>query len=104
MTGKKRQLTIQEALEAQEQKTKKHPRWGGARPGAGRKPLPPGEKAKPTTKVVRVPEEYADRVKKFAELLELLEDFRERSANSPKTSPRWEQWRNFDAELHEIGF
>lgn len=73
-------------------------RRGGARPGAGR-PYSGG----PSTASIRVPIKYADK-QVFAELValhELISDWDCRSLDASKTSPRWDQMREFLREARD---
>lgn len=80
-------------------------KWGGKRAGAGRKPKQ-GKKATPTTKVIRVPMRHYARFKsgRYDELMSLLYDYRTRleSSKEAHTSPRWQQMREFLAEVDVI--
>lgn len=79
---------------------KKKSRRGGARPGAGRPPVPEKEKSK--TKVIRVPLEIADQLHRMQDILALIEDYNFRSQDASPSSPRWEQWRKFHKELEDL--
>lgn len=72
---------------------------GGRRPGAGR---PATENKKPKTVVKRVPVEMADKLEQIDSLLHLIEDWKERAATAPETSPRWDRAREMLAEISEV--
>jgi hypothetical protein len=71
---------------------------GGYRPGAGREP----ENRPKKTVVKRIPVEMAGKLDKIDSLLQLIEDWKERSDNSPETSPRWERCREMLSEISEL--
>ena len=75
-----------------------NPKRGGARPGAGNKANPQKEK----TKTVRVPVSVAEKFKEVQHLLALIEDWKEREADSVLGSRDWTRCRQFLAEIEEV--
>ena len=86
-------------------KNKSDKNWGGKRKGAGRKLLD-GKKAVETTKVIRVPLAEYDHIKNgsYRELMNLALKYRSKleTTKGAKTSPRWQQMRNFLAEFDNV--
>ncbi|MDJ0798600.1 MAG: hypothetical protein QNJ51_17560 [Calothrix sp. MO_167.B12] len=76
------------------------PKRGGHREGAGRKKTGKAPKTMPR----RVPTQWADKVHEVNLLLELIEEWKERSSQASKTSPRWQKIREFLKETESLGF
>ena len=52
----------------------------------------------------RVPSEWADKIQEIDALLALIEDWKDRSDCTSKSSPRWEKLREFLGEVKSLGF
>lgn len=74
------------------------PKRGGHREGAGRKKTGKAPKTMPR----RIPTHWADKVKEVNTLLELIEEWKERSNQASSTSPRWQKLREFLDEIDSL--
>ena len=52
----------------------------------------------------RVPSEWTDKIQEINALLALIEDWKERSNQTSKTSPRWQKLREFLEEIEPLNF